>query len=74
MKRAVVIHENTLGIVLKSEPSNIYQIQVLHPNNLGYDFLYLTKDDFREATEADFEAFRVKSHPDYFREITVDNG
>lgn len=72
--RAIVIEENTLATILKVYPGNLYAIQVLkrsvlrgasHSNG-GFETIYWKSGDkIRLATEADFDSFGVKWHPDY---------
>lgn len=65
--QAVVYKEHTLGLL---DPGNI--IGVLHASVLrGAPFsvhstpIFASEQEFRQATLADFEAFRVKWHSDY---------
>lgn len=81
MQRAIVLKEHTLGIIYPFG-DNMLQIQILHSSVLrgspisgdplsaaGTMMFNPETDTFREATEQDFNDFRVLSHPDYFAEF-----
>lgn len=81
MQRAIVLNNHTLGIVYPFGDTML-QIQILHSSVLrgspisgdplaamGTMMFNPETDTFREATEQDFNDFRVVSHPDYFAEF-----
>jgi len=82
MQRTIVLKGHTLGVVMPFFDGTMLQIQILHTSVLrgspisgdplsamGTMMFNPETDEFREATEQDFNDFRVMSHPDYFKEF-----
>lgn len=83
MRKSVVLKGHTLGVVYPfGRTGKLLQLQILHSSilrgsqfsgsqaaMLGTVMFNPETDDFREATEQDFDDFLVMSHPDYFGEF-----
>jgi len=66
--KAIVINENTLGILIKRDIYQILRASILKGAtsnaNEGWQFIFRL-DKVRQATTQDFKNFRVDYHEDY---------